>query len=367
VRLAREQPGLVNVLHRRAASWAQEHGLADEAVRHALAAGEAGWAARLVERQVDGSLLRSEGATLNRWLASLPADLITSRPRLLLTQARMELLRGGVERAGELLDAAERALDAAGPGGGDDEPYEPSVGGTASLLANVPATIALDRAYLAEPCGDADGAFAFAERARAEIGEDEWMLASHATGYVGLAELLRGRLAEAERTLGATIAQWRSAGERYLAVRGCRHLGQVQRAQGRLDAALETYRRALEISTTAALLTRLVAAQRTAGTAASGVPLDCLARLLRALGAGQAAPRSRRGAAAVPGMVEPLTARELEVLGLLAAGRSNQRIAEELVISLDTVKKHVGRVLDKLGAGNRTEATARARELGLIP
>jgi LuxR family maltose regulon positive regulatory protein len=109
----------------------------------------------------------------------------------------------------------------------------------------------------------------------------------------------------------------------------------------------------------AALLTRLVAAQRTAGTAASDVPLDCLARLLRALG-------PRRGAAAVPGMGEPLTARELEVLGLLAAGRSNQRIAEELVISLDTVKKHVGRVLDKLGAGNRTEATARARQLGLI-
>jgi LuxR family transcriptional regulator, maltose regulon positive regulatory protein len=70
------------------------------------------------------------------------------------------------------------------------------------------------------------------------------MVASHATGYVGLAELLRGRLAEAERTLGAGVAQWRSAGERYLAVRGFHHLGQVQRAQGRLDAALETYRRA---------------------------------------------------------------------------------------------------------------------------
>ena len=58
--------------------------------------------------------------------------------------------------------------------------------------------------------------------------------------------------------------------------------------------------------------------------------------------------------------------RELQVLGLLAAGRSNQRIAGELVVSLDTVKKHVGRVLDKLGAANRTEAVARARELGLL-
>ena len=66
-------------------------------------------------------------------------------------------------------------------------------------------------------------------------------------------------------------------------------------------------------------------------------------------------------------MVEQLTARELEVLGLLAAGRSNQAIAAELVVTLDTVKKHVTHVLDKLGATNRTEAVARARQLGLIP
>jgi LuxR family maltose regulon positive regulatory protein len=70
---------------------------------------------------------------------------------------------------------------------------------------------------------------------------------------------------------------------------------------------------------------------------------------------------------AVPGLVEPLTSRELEVLRLLAAGRPNQEIAEELVVALSTVKKHVTHILDKLGAANRTQATARARELGLLP
>ena len=69
----------------------------------------------------------------------------------------------------------------------------------------------------------------------------------------------------------------------------------------------------------------------------------------------------------VPGIVEQLTSRELEVLAMLAAGRPNQAIARELVVSLDTVKKHVGHVLGKLGAANRTEAVARARQLGLIP
>jgi LuxR family maltose regulon positive regulatory protein len=69
----------------------------------------------------------------------------------------------------------------------------------------------------------------------------------------------------------------------------------------------------------------------------------------------------------VPGLVEPLTSRELEVRGMLTASRSSQAIAGELVVTLDTVKKHVSHVLDKLGATNRTEAVARARELGLIP
>ena len=52
---------------------------------------------------------------------------------------------------------------------------------------------------------------------------------------------------------------------------------------------------------------------------------------------------------------------------MIAAGKSNQRIARELVVALDTVKKHVTHVLGKLGADNRTEAVARARDLGLIP
>ena len=54
------------------------------------------------------------------------------------------------------------------------------------------------------------------------------------------------------------------------------------------------------------------------------------------------------------------------MLRLLAAGRSNQQIADELVVTLATVKKHVGHILGKLAAANRTQAVARARVLGLL-
>ncbi|MBO0808078.1 MAG: response regulator transcription factor, partial [Actinobacteria bacterium] len=91
-----------------------------------------------------------------------------------------------------------------------------------------------------------------------------------------------------------------------------------------------------------------------------------LAAVLRACGQpAAAAPRPQ--ARTQPGLIEPLTGRELEVLRLLADGRSNQRIAHDLVVALDTVKKHVTHVLAKLGAANRTEAVARGRQLGLIP
>jgi len=66
------------------------------------------------------------------------------------------------------------------------------------------------------------------------------------------------------------------------------------------------------------------------------------------------------------GLIEPLTARELEVLRLLAAGRRNQEIAAELVVTVETVKKHVTHIFDKLGAANRTQAVTHARRLGLI-
>jgi len=117
-----------------------------------------------------------------------------------------------------------------------------------------------------------------------------------------------------------------------------------------------------------ALLDRLVAAQKADQAAARNVPLGCLAQLLRAFGGKEAAAGAGRGAAAaVPRLVEQLTARELEILVLLAAGTPNPRIAEDLVVSLDTVKKHVSHLLGKLGAAYCTEAVTRARQLGLIP
>ena len=62
-----------------------------------------------------------------------------------------------------------------------------------------------------------------------------------------------------------------------------------------------------------------------------------------------------------------LSARESEVLGLVARGYSNQQIARELLISVSTVKKHVRSAICKLGVSDRTQAAVRAAELGVLP
>jgi len=95
------------------------------------------------------------------------------------------------------------------------------------------------------------------------------------------------------------------------------------------------------------------------------VPRAFLAGLIAAFDrhGGRPAPR---GAGPVPGMAAPLSTRELEVLTLMASGHPNRAIAEKLFITVDTVKRHVTHVFEKLGVANRTQAVARARELGLL-
>jgi LuxR family maltose regulon positive regulatory protein len=579
-RLQQQRPERLPQLHRNAAAWHEAHGSAggsvDEAVRHALAAGDATWAARLIERHFDELLMSSEAATVRRWIAALPSELVASRPRLLLAQARFANFGGRVDEVEDLLDAAERAWPQVA-----DEPYEPSVGRGASRLANLTALIAVERAYIAHLRGDAEGTTTFASRALAGLGEGEWMLDTIAHMHLAWAQWLGDRPETAEHRIVSNIATWRSSDEPGMAAWSHHYLGQIQRAQGRLDAALTTYRQALEItaasgrpalpaacvayvglaelayqrdeldaasrhltegialcrqfvyfqalatglatkawirqahgdtagaleaideaarvapgpavvdllnpvparrarlllaqgdvdaaarwaaergfgaddepgyprepaylvlarvllaqerpgqalglldrlhaaatarrrigsvieiqalralalaergeeaealtaltealglahpqgyirvfadegSPMATLLGRLIAAHRSG--LADSVPVGYLGRLVRAFqhDVAETDPQATPRTTEIPGLVTALSERELEVLRLLAAGKQNQEIADQLYVAVNTVKKHVTHILEKLGAANRTEATARARDLGLL-
>ena len=144
----------------------------------------------------------------------------------------------------------------------------------------------------------------------------------------------------------------------------------AQEAQGDQMAALSTLERALVFAAPEGYMRLFVdegepmLALLRLAQARSSVP-GYVATLLPAFGEQQAStlppPSPRPGS-----LVEPLTEREREVLHLLLAGASNREIAGRLVVSVNTVKRHVYNLCGKLGVQSRTQAIARARTLDLL-
>jgi LuxR family maltose regulon positive regulatory protein len=102
--------------------------------------------------------------------------------------------------------------------------------------------------------------------------------------------------------------------------------------------------------------------------ASAGPPRDYAIRLLSQFDAKSQVVTARHAKACpTQDLVEPLSQRELEVLQLIALGRTNQQIALQLVVSRGTVKAHTASIYRKLNVANRTEAVAHARQLGILP
>jgi len=576
-RLREKEADRVADLYRRAATWCQDHGLLDDAIRHALAAGDAMWAARLVEQHVNEPLRRGEGMVLERWLSLLPDDVVRSRPALCLARALMLLHVGSPNEVERLVDDAERALERL------REPQELEVPTAGGMVSEVPAAIALLRAELVGWRADAEGLVRFATSALAQMTEEEVGPRLWARLLLADADWMRGRLANAENALADVLAEGRAGPAAYSVVSSCFELGRVQQERGKLGAALRTYRDGLRFATEggrflpfhageshlgiaqvlyarnelddalhhateaveltrqvvefrlpafglvavawirqamgeadaaldaineasrmypwedvdslwypapverarlllaqdrvdeaarwveeralteddeisyprerdylvlarvllaqsevdralrllerleppaesqgrrgsvieiralralalqsagnhhgaltalaeslslarpegyirvfadegspmAALLQSFIRARRRGrGAAVSRAERDHLNRVLHAFRSPVAHQERPEAAPMTTGLIEPLTPRELEVLEFIAAGWRNRQIADELVVTLDTVKRHVSHIFEKLGTANRTEAVARARELRLIP
>ena len=116
-------------------------------------------------------------------------------------------------------------------------------------------------------------------------------------------------------------------------------------------------------------VSRLIGGIRRALGGDSPLDQEMAARLIRGLSekkAGDARREAPPGGAVRWPPAEHLTRRELEVLGLMAQGKTNPEIARELVIARPTAKTHVERVIRKLGASDRTQAVVRAIDIGLV-
>jgi LuxR family maltose regulon positive regulatory protein len=115
VRLKREQPQELPQLHRWASAWFAQNGLLDEAVAHALAAGEWELSASLLETSARALVMRGGSATLQRWLEKLPHEIVLAHPPLLIAQTWALVTDGRLDEAESALGELSRreGLDAA--------------------------------------------------------------------------------------------------------------------------------------------------------------------------------------------------------------------------------------------------------------
>lgn len=140
---------------------------------------------------------------------------------------------------------------------------------------------------------------------------------------------------------------------------------------GEVDSAMERLASALELAEPGGFI-RIFAdegmpmAHLLSEAIARGISPDYVGRLLAVC---EAEGRNRQHVSSMPGphpLDDPLSQRELEVLHCIAQGLSNREISEKLFLSLDTVKGHNRKIFGKRDVQRRTEAIARARELGLL-
>jgi LuxR family maltose regulon positive regulatory protein len=169
-------------------------------------------------------------------------------------------------------------------------------------------------------------------------------------------------LALSQRLLGAAEATDRMGTVieililRAIAYQGKRDLGQALSTLERAIALAEPARSVRVFLDEGEPMARLLYQAR-----AHHLGTPYLAELLSALPV-----ESVNAAPASQPLVEPLSARELEVLALIAAGHSNEEIASKLIISVKTAKRHISNIYGKLGVKSRTQAVALARELKLV-
>jgi LuxR family maltose regulon positive regulatory protein len=421
--LKRTDAHALPMLHRRAAEWFQTNDYPEEALHHAFAIPDYSYVSRLVIDNWRRVYHQGRLDTAVQWLESLPGDLLRQSPPLGVAYCWTLFIRGDYDRIGSYLDDIMRAFDemvAAGKLPMEHPEYHIILhqaillravvmrhqGEVAAAIRDIegllpaiaelreelgPAYMDMGLTACYSQLGYAYAAINDLEQANAYLSRVspharscgnyfslahatmEWAKISLAQGrieqaericrhelllteqpsYAGypafcliqlaLADVLRvkGSWDEAESLLRQGLDTARGSGHEYYLAQGYLIAARLHRAQGKPIQAQEDVHQAEQIAT--AIHNRF---------------LDTAIAQTRAI--------LDSKPPAVQPLIEPLSQRELEVLRLICMGKSNQEIADELFLALNTVKRHANNLYSKLGVNRRAQAIIEARRLGLV-
>jgi LuxR family maltose regulon positive regulatory protein len=411
--LSRRHPELVELLHRRASAWYRDRGLVSEAIEHATAAGDFADAAALISEHWLETGRWGQEATVRRWLDGFEPGELQRHPELGLVGAFLTAVAGGAETEfRRWLELAERGLtlpvSASAP-----------VAGTASLPAGVNLlrsafgyrdirAAAATAARTARVESETHGVLRVAAlanlafllylagdpvKARAALSEAirDPQAQRRPYGYISalttaaLIALDDGDAENGERTAARALEFATAAGLAENQVSGLVHvaLGRALFVAGRPDSARAELELALQLlrggllpaNQIYALLWAAPVTQATGDLPAALALVEEAETLLASFEDGGILTArlhdvQRRLSLARRRRREPdssaLTEAELAVLRLLRSPRSQREIADELSISINTVKTHTSAVYRKLAVSTRDQALARAAELNLL-
>jgi LuxR family maltose regulon positive regulatory protein len=399
--LAASEPELAPVLHRRASAWYGQAGLPEDAIHHAIAAGDTAEVGELIARHWISYVDRWRIVTVRSWLRALPEEAVRADPVLTLVSAWIALSFEEPAEVDHWLAVAER-LPSQGP----------LADGTPSLELGIAALLAVSGFHGVGVKLDA------ARRVLALQSDPASLWRQTASWALGYSLYLSGKTAQAQPAVEEAIRIGRSSPVRTTMIRSLSLLGLIADDQGRTDEADALSRQALELteseglseSPVVGMVYTLLGRTRTRRGDVRGAraahehafsvqryPVERFHALVELLPVRHAddddtgvrellAEAGRLEATGIDFGVLPrrmkamswrfraaekvagtLSSREVEVLRLLSGPLSLRDIGEELFISHDTVKSHVKAIYQKLGVSSRKEAVAVSRKLGLAP
>jgi LuxR family maltose regulon positive regulatory protein len=394
------EPALIPILHRRASAWYSQAGFAEEAIHHAVLAGDVAGAGELIGRHWVAYVDRWRIATVRSWLRALPEEAVRTDPLLALVSAWIALCYEDPAELDHWLAIADQ-LPSEGP----------LPGGIPSLELGIAVLRAVSGFRGVQSRMDA------AQRVLVLQPDPDSLWRQTGWWALGYGLYLSGNPAEAQAAVEESIRLGRTTRVQTTIIRSLTVLGLVHDDQDRRGEAEAACRQALElveaeglarspvVGTTFTLLGRVRARRgdlREARAAherafasqryhlerfhalvellplrhadddpegvqellaearrleATGIDFGVLPRRLKAM-SWRLRPADRLAGA--------LSAREVEVLRLLSGPQSLQDIGQALYISHETVKSHAKAIYRKLGVSSRTEAVALGRRLGLL-
>ncbi len=226
-RLHQSEHNRVKLLHGRASKWCERNGLTDEAISHALGAGDCDRAANLIERAAESTLMRSEVNTFLGWLEALPDEIVHCRPRLCAFNAWALLL------SGRPLATIEEHLRAAA---------ESDPAGLAS------GEVAMLRALMAALKGDTQESTELASQALDLLPQESSFLRNVVACNLGLVYMLTGDVGTAEPVFEEAVRVGRDTGNLMLTVIGLNRLAELHVTLGQLREAKTYYDWILELA-----------------------------------------------------------------------------------------------------------------------